>query len=146
MVPSYHGASSYLLMTKYNDYITHGGSGVNKLAILDPNDKQTDPITGITVMKEVLTIAGVTPDDEFPDTPGAVREWCINSAAVDPATFSILANSEDGKLYRWDLRTNTFTQKITLTGGIGEAYTPTSIGPDGTVYAINKGILWAVGT
>jgi hypothetical protein len=146
MVPSYHGSSSYLLMSKYNDYASHGGSGINKLAILDPNATQTDATTGLTVMKEVLTIAGVTPDGEFPDVPGAVREWCINSAAVDPATFSILANSEDGKLYRWDLRTNTFTQKITLTGGQGEAYTPTSVGPDGTVYAINKGILWAVAT
>ena len=45
-------------------------------------------------------------------------------------TAPILANSEDGKLYRWDLRTNTFTQKISLTGGIGEAYTPTAIGAD----------------
>jgi hypothetical protein len=146
MVPSYHGTSSYLLMTKYNDYASHGGSGINKLAILDPNATQMDPTTELTVMKEVLTITGVTPDSEFPDTPGAVREWCINSAAVDPATFSILANSEDGKLYRWDLRTNTFTQKITLTGGIGEAYTPTAIGADGKVYAINGGVLWAVGT
>jgi hypothetical protein len=146
MVPTYHGTSSYLLMTKYNDYADKGGSGINKLAILDPNATQTDPTTGLTVMKEVLTIKGVTPDDEFPGVPGAVREWCINSAAVDPATDSVLVNSEDGKLYRWNLGTNTFTQKITLTGGVGEAYTPTAVGPDGTVYAINKGILWAVGS
>jgi hypothetical protein len=132
-------------MTKYNDYVVLGGSGINKIAILDPNATQTDPTTGITVMKEVLTIAGVTPDDEFPNNPGAVREWCINSAAIDPATFSVLANSEDGTLYRWDLRTNKLTQKIVLTGGLGEAYTPTVIGADGTVYAINQATLWAVG-
>jgi hypothetical protein len=118
---------------------------VNKLAILDPNDTQIDPRTGATVMKEVLTIAGVTPDPEFIAThPNAVREWCINAAAVDPADGIVLANSEDGKLYRWDLATNTFTQSITLTSGIGEAYTPTLIGPDGTVYAINDGTLFAV--
>ena len=145
MVPSYTGSSPYLIMTKYNDYAGLGGTGINKLAILDPNATQTDSRTGATVMKEVLTIAGVTPDPEYIAThPGAVREWCINTAAIDPATFSVLANSEDGKLYRWDLRTNTFTQSVTLTDGIGEAYTPTVIGPDGTVYAINNGILFAV--
>src|SRR5581483_12459638 len=49
-----------------------------------------------------------------------------------------------GKLYRWDLSTNTFTQSIVLTAGIGEAYTPTIIGVDGTVYAINNATLFAV--
>lgn len=145
MVPSYTGTSSYLLMTKYNDYAGLGGSGINKLAILDPNATQIDPRTGATVMKEVLTISGVTPDTEFPGVPGAVREWCINTAVVDPATGSVLANSEDGKLYRWDLTSNTFTQVITLTAGIGEAYTPTLIGADGKVYAINNHTLFAVG-
>jgi WD40 repeat protein len=74
-----------------------------------------------------------------------VKEWCINSAAVDPATDSVLAGSEDGKLYRWDLATNTFSQSMVLTSGLGEAYTPTLIGPDGTVYAINNATLFAVG-
>jgi hypothetical protein len=147
MVPSYTGSSTYLLITKYNNYADFGLDGVNKLAILDPNATQVDPRTQTTVMKEVLTIAGVTPDPEFRNAgfPNAVREWCINTAAVDPFTDSILANSEDGKLYRWDLRTNTFTQVVTLTSGIGEAYTPTLIGPDGTVYAINNATLFAVG-
>ena len=57
----------------------------------------------------------------------------------------MLANSEDGKLYRWNMNTNTLTERFALTAGIGEAYTPTVIGPDGTVYAINNGILFAVG-
>src|SRR6185312_9428310 len=70
--------------------------------------------------------------------------WCINTAAVDPQTGSVLANSEDGKLYRWDLATNTFSEQITLTPGIGEAYTPTVIGVDGTVLAINNATLFAV--
>jgi hypothetical protein len=106
----------------------------------------TDPVTGASVMNEVLTIAGPTPDDEAPvGFPDAVREWCINTAAVDPSTHSVMANSEDGKLYRWDLATNTLTQVVALTDGIGEAYTPTMIGVDGTVYAINHTVLFALG-
>jgi hypothetical protein len=148
LVKSYHGTSKYLLMTKYNDYADAGlgGTGVNKIAILDPNASEPDLVYGNPVMNEVLTIKGQTPDPRFPFLPGAVREWCINTAAVDPFTKSILANSEDGKLYRWDLNKNRFSEKITITGGILEAYTPTVIGADGTVYAINRGILFAVGS
>jgi hypothetical protein len=146
MVASYHGSSSYLLMTKYNNYAGAGGDGVNKIAILDPNDSQVDPITGVNVMAEVLTIAGQTRDPDFPNFPNAVREWCINDAVVDPFTGSVLANSEDGGLYRWDLNTNTFTESIQLTAATGEAYTPTMIGVDGTAYAINNAQLYAVRT
>src|SRR5262249_1055357 len=128
------------------NYAGEGGDGVNKLAILDPNATETDPVTGITVMNEVLTIKGPTPDPEFISTyPNAVREWCINTAVVDPPTDSILAGSEDGKLYRWNLSSNSFTQVVTLTSGIGEAYTPTLIGPNGVVYAINNATLFAIG-
>ncbi|MGA3090127.1 MAG: hypothetical protein ABSD75_16060 [Terriglobales bacterium] len=142
LVASYHGKSSYLLMTKYNNYYGIGtGNGQNRIAILDPNATEHDPIIHSTmVMKEVITKLGVTPDPG-----GGLREWCINTAAVDPFTKSVLANSEDGNLYRWDLTTNTLSQKITLSTGIGEAYTPTVIGSDGTVYAINDAILDAVG-
>jgi hypothetical protein len=141
MVASYTGTSGYLLMTKYNNYAGIGtGNGENKIAILDPNATETDPITGVTVMNEVLTILGPTPSP-----PEGVKEWCINSAAVDIPGKSVLANSEDGNLYRWDLTTNTLSQKVALTGGIGEAYTPTVIGVDGTAYAINDAILFAVG-
>ena len=143
LVASYTGTSKYLLMTKYNNYIDIGtGNGENRIAILDPNATQKDPILpSVLVMKEVITILGVTHDPS-----GGVKEWCINSAAVDPITKSVLANSEDGKLYRWDLTSNTLTQRITLSAGIGEAYTPTVIGSDGTVYAINEAVLDAIGT
>ncbi len=146
LVSSYHGNSPYLLMTKYNNYADTGGNGVNKIAILDPRTSMTDPISGATVMNEVLTIAGPTPDSRFrPTYPNAVREWCINSAAVDPFTKSVLANNEDGKLYRWDLTSNTLSETNVLTSGLGEAYTPTIVGVDGIVYAINNATLYAVG-
>jgi hypothetical protein len=140
---TYNGTSDYLIMTKYNDYANFaGGTGINRLAILDPNATQVN--NGVTVMKEVLTIAGITPDEDFPNHPGAVREWCINAAAVDPFTNSVLVNSEDGRIYRWSLLSNTFTEFLQLTEGIGQAYTPTLIGPDGTVYAINNARLFGV--
>ncbi len=145
LVPSYQGASSYLLLCKYNNYAGAGGDGINKLAVLDPNDTMADPATGATVMKEILAIAGPTPDSEFPDVPGAVREWCINIAAVDPFTRSAIVHSEDGKIYRWDFASNTLLQTLTLTAGIGEAYTPTVVGVDGTVYVIANALLFAIG-
>jgi PhoPQ-activated pathogenicity-related protein len=155
MVPSYHGTSSYLIMTKYNNYTSaevgpSGGDGVNLIAVLDPYatqaDTRNDGDPNLQVMREVLTIAGPTPDTQFlGQTPNAVREWCINTAVVDPGTDSVYANSEDGNLYRWNLATNTLSQVVNLTPGLGEAYTPTMIGPDGTVYAINDATLFAVG-
>jgi hypothetical protein len=143
MVPGYSGPSSYLVMTKYNNYARAGsGDSKNKVAVLDPNASQPDFIAGKPVMKEVLTVLGVTPDPNF---PGGVTEWCINTAAVDPFTKSVIVNSEDGFLYRWDLASNTLSQKVRLTSGLGESYTPTAVGPDGTVYAINNAVLFAVG-
>jgi hypothetical protein len=145
-VPSYKGASKYLLMTKYNNYVGIGtGNGHNEIAILDPHAIQFDEYSPakVRVMREVLTIAGPTP---FPKgKPGQTYEWCINTAAVDPATGSVFASSEDGYLYRWDLRTNRFSQRILLNAPRGEAYTPTVVGADGTVYAINNATLYAIG-
>ena len=149
MVPSYHGTSTYLLMTKYNNYVETGGDGKNMLAILDPNATEVDTranSTGALIMKTVLTISSPTADGDLAaEDPGAVTEWCVNTAVVDPATDSILVNNEDGHLYRWGLGTNTLTQSVEITAGIGEAYTPTLMGPDGTVYAINDATLFAVG-
>ena len=143
MVPAYAGSSSYLLMTKYNNYGGAGtGDGKNRIAILDPNQTQPDAVAGVAVMKEIQTLLGPTPDPEY---AGGVREWCINTAAVDPLTRSVLVNSEDGYLYRWDLPANSFTERIRLNSGTAESYTPTAIGPDGTVYSINNAVLFAVG-
>lgn len=147
LVASYHGKSKYLVMTKYNNYAgINTGDGHNRVAILDPNVSEDDPVIPTTrVMRAVITRLGVTRDPDFPTFPGAVREWCINTAAVDPLTKSVIVNSEDGKLYRWDLTTNKLSESIKLSGGIGEAYTPTIIGTDGTVYAINDAVLSAIG-
>jgi hypothetical protein len=146
MVPSYAGGSTYLLLTKYNNYAgTPSGDGRNRVAVLDPNAVQADPVSpAVTVMQEVLTILGTTPDPAAP--AGGVKEWCINTAAVDPATRSVLINSEDGFLYRWDLSSpNQFTQRIQMNNGVAQSYTPTAIGADGAVYAVNNATLFSVG-
>jgi hypothetical protein len=151
MVPSYTGSAAYLIFTKYNNYAISDGDGVNRIALLDPTATQIDPhitAAGLVEMREVLTVIGPVPDTGSltPAFPNAVREWCINTAAVNPATNSIFAPSEDGRLYRWNLATNSLSQGITLTPGVGEPYVPTVIGPDGTVFTLNGGTLFAVGT
>ena len=142
MVPSYAGPSTYLLAQKYNNYRGVGtGDGLNRMAVLDPRASQADPIVpGVQVMREVLTILSPTVEG---NTTGRT-EWCINTMAVDPQRNSVLANNEDGILYRWDLSANTLAQSIKLTNGLGQAYTPTLIGADGGVYAIGNATLFAV--
>lgn len=142
MVPGYLGTAAYLLMVKYNNYAGAGtGDGKNAVAVIDPTATQVDPISSVLIMREVLTILGPTFEA---GSSGPVKEWCINTAAVDPATKSILVNSEDGFLYRWSTVTNTFTQSVRLTSGVAESYTPTAIGADGAVYAVNNAVLFSI--
>ncbi len=147
LVPSYSGTSPYLVFTKYNNYAGVGtGDGLNRMAVLDPRNFQLNPTTGTPVMKEVLTVLGPTLDpEEAGSHPGAVKEWCINTTAVDPFTHRVLAGSEDGTVYRWSLDTGALTQSVNVTSGEGESYTPTIIGADGKTYAVHNAILFALG-
>jgi hypothetical protein len=139
---NYTGSSSYLILTKYNNYADAGigGNGQNMVAVLDPNATMIDPISGATVMNAVATVLGPTPN---PNLPG-VDEWCINSAAIDTANQCAVINSEDGHVYRWSLATNppSLSAGLYLAPPTGEAYTSTLIGPDGAVYAINRAQLF----
>jgi hypothetical protein len=145
MVGGYAGTSKYLLFCKYNNYAGCGGNGANRIAVVDPNAQALDSILGMQTMKVIDSLLCPTPDDDFPGTPGAVREWCVNSAAVDVPKNSIIVSAEDGILYRWNLQTHSITEQIRLTPGIGEAYTPTAIAPDGRIYAIANAKLFAIG-
>jgi hypothetical protein len=46
-------------------------------------------------------------------------------------------------VYRWNFDTNTLSAGLTLAPPTGEAYTPTLVGPDGAVYAINNARLFS---
>jgi len=144
-VPSYAGHSTYLLVSKYNNYaLGPHGDGRNELALLDPHASQRDEYSRVHVMREVRTV--LSPRHP-PGTPKGTRyEWCINSVAVDATTGSAIANNEDGHLYRWDLDTGTLVEGIRLNKPRGQAYTETVVGPDGTSYAIENAILYAVGS
>src|SRR5262249_26943932 len=90
MVPSYTGTSPYLILPKYNNYAGNG-DGVTRIAVLDPYATQIDPppiASRLVEMREILTVIGPTPDSSYQSTnyPYAVREWCLNTAAVNPPT------------------------------------------------------------
>jgi hypothetical protein len=70
-------------------------------------------------------------------------EWCINAPAVD-REGKVYANSEDGHLYVMR-QGGELDSVLFLNLAIGAAYTPLSIGPDGTIYAQNDGRLFVVG-
>ena len=148
MVPSYQGPSSYLIFAKYNHYAFSDGDGINRIALLDPNTTQIDPhlsANGLVEMREVFTMIGPTPDNQPAQFPYAVREWCINTAAVNPATNSIFVPNENGRVHRWNLATNSLSQAASIGPGIGQPYVPTIIGPDGQIYTMNGGTLFALG-
>jgi hypothetical protein len=156
-VPSYNGKSTYLILTKYNNYAGYGpmGNGQNKVAVLDPNAGTPDPLNGtspttnqpVSAMSQVISVIGVTPDSGAVSAgyPNAVHEWCINTAAIDVRGKSAILNSEDGHTYKWNFVTNTLQQTKVLSNGLGEAYSSTVIGRFGITYAINNARLFAIG-
>jgi outer membrane protein assembly factor BamB len=75
--------------------------------------------------------------------PNVGFEWCINAPVVD-VNGVVYANSEDGNVYAIN-QGGTLKANIFLNQALGAAYTPLAIGPDGTIYTENKGILSAIG-
>jgi len=151
-VPGYTGSSSYLILTKYNNYADESGDGQNKIALLDPNGAETwtavynPAYTGqqdndvFLTMNEIETVLGPTQNTQLI----GVREWCINMAAIDVINHSAIVNSEDGHAYRWDFLSDTLTNTVNLEPPTGEAYTMTISGKDGLTYAINNATLFAM--
>ena len=146
IVAAYKGSSPYLILTKYNFYTgAPGQNGTNYISIQDPNDgtypyyyyNYTNSSQQLKsyIMRPIIQILGPTKNTD----PGAtgVREWCINSAAIDPVTKAAVINSEDGHAYRWDLTTNTLVDNLQLAPPTGEPYTPTIIAADGMCFAMN---------
>lgn len=150
-VPSYKGTSPYLLMSKYNNYMGIGtGTGLNQIALLDPDTGAPDlvqpAVQSMAVVESVLGPTNFPGTGQVPGTGLYPRyEWCINSAAVDVTGGTVIANSEDGHLYHWNLQTGQIAESVFLNAPRPEAYTMTVIGPDGTVYAINNATFYAIG-
>jgi hypothetical protein len=75
-------------------------------------------------------------------------EWCINMPAID-IDGNVYVNSEDGNAYELPQgNSGVFTVptgKVLLDSAIGAAYTPISVGPDGTIYTQNNGQLFVIG-
>jgi outer membrane protein assembly factor BamB len=146
IVPSYKGESTYLILCKYNKYVQGGGEGNNMIALLDPSQGALEASSGVFTMKEVMTVLGPTPDQDFiADHPNAVREWCVNTAAVDVTGKCAILNCEDGHCYRWNFATGDLADGIQLTDGLGQAYTSTVIGAKGEVFAISNAKIFAIG-
>lgn len=145
-VPSYTGSASYLLFCKYNNYADGlGGQGNNMVAVLDPTASYTEPIYGLQCMNPVFEVLGVTLDPaNTAQFPNAVKEWCINSAAVDVNGKTVVVNSEDGNVYELSLITGTLVKHIRITGGASEAYTSTIIAADGTVFGVSEAKIFAI--
>ena len=143
-VPAYTGTSAYLIMTKYNNYGGAGtGDGMNRMAILDPGQSATRPDLG-------KPDHGGSADSAVANTGPRLRRWregMVRQYGRGGSTLhvSVLVNNEDGQMYRWNLATNTLSEQIRFTNGLGESYTPTAFGPDGTLYAINNAVMFAVG-
>jgi hypothetical protein len=78
------------------------------------------------------------------------REWCINAPAIDQ-TGAIYTNGEDGYLYRLtgmypvNGKCNPDRTRILLDQARDAAYTPLALAPDGAIYTLNNGRLFAVG-
>jgi hypothetical protein len=138
MLPQYTGPSSYLLALKFNSY----SDSEHHVSIVDPNATQPDRLAPtVPVMRQLISVRG--PTGNYNGV--GVKEWCINTAAVDPLTSSVLMNSEDGQLYRWHLPSNTLAERIRMNNGYAQSYTPTAIGADGRIYAVNNATLFSIG-
>jgi len=89
-------------MTKYNNYAGIGtGDGKNRIAILDPNATENDPIIpSVLVMNEVITIMGLRQikNREFRERSGngaSIRRRSIRSRSRFSPTAKT-ANSTAG--------------------------------------------------
>lgn len=70
-------------------------------------------------------------------------EWCINAPAVD-ANGTVYANGEDGVLYAIP-QGGGKAASLFLERALGAAYTPLSLDAKGRIYALNFGVLHAIG-
>ena len=147
-LPAYKGTSPYLLVSKANNYRGIGtGDGLNRMAVLDPAASAPDPILpAVATMRPVETVLAPS---AVPGEGSATFPWTVNAAAVAPSNGQVggsaVVISADGKLYRWNLVSNSLDAGLTLAAPGPQAYTPSVIQPDGSLLAIADGTIYAVG-
>ena len=151
MVPSYQGTSSYLIfcqvqqLRRFDD-----GDGVNRIALLDPNATQIDPhssANGLVEMREVLTIIGPTPDAgrAFDPVPVCGARVVHQHRGGQSGHEQYLHAERGWPHLPLESRHQFVIPSRHTHQGIGEPYVPTVIGPDGIVYTLNGGTLFALG-
>lgn len=81
-IPSYTGRSSYLLMSKYNNYYGLGtGDGKNRIAVIDPGNAAPDPV--LPTVKSMATVISLLGPTTFP-TAG---QGPTNGASTPPPSM-----------------------------------------------------------
>lgn len=132
MVPSYHGKSSYLVLTAFQGYDLDN----DLTALLDPTTGVNS--NGVKTMKVVASLNGVAN--------------VFSSAAVDPSTGNIYmygytSESEDSgfiTMFAWNVtKLKTLIQLVNMTDQVNADRGPVTIGPNGEVYAVTNGTLYA---
>jgi outer membrane protein assembly factor BamB len=153
-----HGGT-YSIVTKDNHY---GGRGsyCDDEALCPPDRTASDPANPEAFFITQLS-KDLVPEWRYQnsntlscsrDTSGHITcvsdhphgfDWCINAPAVD-GDGVVYAGSEDGYLYAIN-QGGSVRDRLFLELALEAAYTPLAIGPDGKIYAENKGTLFVLG-
>ena len=123
---------------------------MNRVALLDPNDTQIDhhsSAPGLVEMREVLSVIGPTPD-----SGGSRRSQCSKGVVYQRSGGK---SGDEQRVLRqrgWtslslESRPRTrWIRRLLLNQGLGQPYVPSVMGPDGTVYTLNGGNFFALGS
>jgi hypothetical protein len=76
--------------------------------------------------------------------PSGTDELCVNAGVVD-ANLNTFFLGENGILYKVPFMSSTASSQISLGAPRNAAYTPTAMGPDGTIFALDDRSFYIVG-
>jgi len=136
MVPSYQGASSYLIFSNTTTTRLCDGDGINKIALLDPRHSDRPPPSGMVWWRcaKCSTVIAPTPDENRFDRVPLCR--CASGASTPRPSIrprTVFSRRRGRHIYRWNSPTNSLSKPVTLTEGFGEL-TCLHHWPGGVVY------------